>query len=75
MIRRLSRWLAASIVAAAAIALASSAPSAQQQVARPASGKTGTVGALPNADVVKAFIAAQTRKHWTAPPTPWGDPE
>lgn len=72
------RWrrFVASIAAAGAIALASSAPSAQQKVDRPAPvGKGGPVAGLPNADVVKAFIAAQTRKNWMVPRTPWGDPD
>ena len=30
---------------------------------------------LPDASVVKAFIAAQVRRNWTPPTTPWGDPD
>lgn len=34
-----------------------------------------TVASLPDAAAVKAFIAARTQKGWTAPRTPWGDPD
>ena len=34
-----------------------------------------TQPALPSADAVKAFVAAHTAKNWTAPRTPWGDPD
>jgi hypothetical protein len=75
MIPRLVRGCAASIVVAGAVAVATSTPFAQQKVERPAAGKAAIAAGLPNANVVKAFIAAQTRKNWTVPRTPWGDPD
>jgi hypothetical protein len=45
-------------------------------------GQSGTVSRAaargasePDADVVKAFIAARMAKNWNPPKTPWGDPD
>ena len=78
MTPRTGARFATSILAVCAAVLASSATFAQQTMARSTGGRPGTAGtgaALPNADVVKAFIAARTQKNWTVPRTPWGDPD
>jgi hypothetical protein len=69
-------WFAALIVAVCAAVVASPATFAQPR--RPAAGTPRTISqdaTLPNADVVKRFIAGRTQKNWTAPRTPWGDPD
>ena len=33
------------------------------------------VSSLPGTENIKAFIASRVQKNWTAPKTPWGDPD
>jgi hypothetical protein len=63
------KWFASAAAAAAVVATAwSDVGFAQSKAPEWAAG-------LPGAAVVKAFIASQVRKNWTAPKTPWGDPD
>ena len=63
------RWAVVAAIGGAAL-VAIAVPIRGQSKTAPAWAAT-----LPDATVVKAFIAAQVQKNWTAPKTPWGDPD
>jgi hypothetical protein len=67
MPRRWKSLVVALVVAGGTAGMLSVPTSGQSQAPAWASG-------LPDASVVKAFIASQTHKNWVAPRTPWGDP-
>jgi hypothetical protein len=68
-------WPAVSMAVVCAAAAAAPATFAQQRPAAATTRMASKDAALPNADVVKRFIAGRTQKNWTAPRTPWGDPD
>jgi len=76
---RAAVWLASGLsglVLAALPAGAQAPANAAASAGQAASAKAPAWAAtLPDATVVKAFIASQTRKNWTPPRTPWGDPD
>ena len=58
------------LLAAVALAVASSAVLGGQSAPARSDARS-----LAGTDNVKAFIAARMQKNWTAPKTPWGDPD
>ena len=69
MTKRVSKMsVAASFAAAGAVVLLSIPLSGQSRAPEWASS-------LPDATVVKTFIASVVQKNWTAPKQPWGDPD
>src|SRR5262245_36027522 len=77
MPRSLLLWLAGVLVVCGGVLAVSLATSAQRNMDDPAlsARESGASNDLPNADVVKAFIAGRTAKNWTPSKTPWGDPD
>lgn len=71
-------WLAVAIVVGGGLVAVTSVARAQRNMdEEPAASAEGLTASnhLPNADVVKAFIAGRTAKNWEPPKTPWGDPD
>ena len=64
------RWstFAAALFGSVAVVVVSASLSAQSETPSWAAG-------LPDASVVKAFIASQVPTNWVPPTTPWGDPD
>jgi hypothetical protein len=68
MVRRTQQWCVPAVAVVGLAASFSLSASAQSKAPTWAAG-------LPDATVVKTFIASQVRKNWTVPKTPWGDPD